>query len=521
MKRVHVLLALVAGLLLIGSGVPAQAQAPSQDTLVLAAPEPLNNDPHIAQGASSVRMYLNLYEGLVRFEYGGLKLEPALAQRWTISPDGKTYTFTLRPDVKFHNGSVLTPADVKYSFERGKAKGQAAASYLEFFKEARVVDDHTIQIELTKPTAPFLMMLPRMFIIGQSCLAGKDSGGDMGTAYLQQNSCGTGPYKIESWERGRQIVLMRFNDYWRGWSGRHVNRVVIRTVPELATARLLLERGDIDVQHYVSLDDIPIVSRNPQIRIEDHEGIPATSIRFVTQKGATQNPKVREALTYSVPYDQFIENVMKGRATRLQGPIARGIACHDDTLPVYKQDLNRAKQLFAEAGYPNGLKLRMDNFNMYPERRQLALMWQADLKKIGVELEYKEHDMGTTYALLRDREKGPDTYMMGDYVTYPDPDAYMWRSYHSSQTGEGGLNYGFYNNQEFDRLIEEGRTTLDEAKRCDHYRRAQRNLVNNFVGAWLMQQHTTIFMRSRVKNYKPLPSAFEAYSFYEMYKEER
>jgi peptide/nickel transport system substrate-binding protein len=97
----------------------------------------------------------------------------------------------------------------------------------------------------------------------------------------------------------------------------------------------------------------------------------------------------------------------------------------------------------------------------------------------------------------------------------------MWRSYHSSQTGEGGLNYGFYNNPQFDRLIEDGRATLDPARRCDIYRRAQRTLVNDFVGAWVMQQHTTIFVRSRVKNYKPLPNAFEAYSFYEMYKEGR
>ncbi|OFV84026.1 MAG: hypothetical protein A2W26_03720 [Acidobacteria bacterium RBG_16_64_8] len=457
----------------------------------------------------------------MRFEYGGLKLEPALAERWKVSPDGRVYTFTLRSDVKFHNGSVLTAVDVKYSFDRAKAKGQAAAGYLEFFKEARVVDDYTVQIELTKPTAPFLMMLPRLFIIGRVCLTGKDSGGDLGTAFLQTNSCGTGPYRIENWERGRQIVLTRFNDYWRGWSGRHLSRIVIRNIPELPTARLLLERGDIDIQNYVSLDDIPIVSRNPLIQVENRPGIPATSFRFATHKGPTRNPKVREALTYSVPYDRFIESVMKGGATRLQGPIAQGIPCQDTALPIYKQDLDKAQQLLAEAGYRDGLKLRMDNFNLYPDRRQLALMWQADLKKIGVEFEYKEYDLGTTYALLRDREKGPDIYMMGDYVTYPDPDAYMWRSYHSSQTGEGGLNYGFYNNPEFDRLIEEGRTTLDPAKRCDIYRRAQRTLVNDFVGAWVMQQHTTIFRRSRVKNYRPLPSAFEAYSFYDMYKEER
>ena len=341
----------ILALVLTATIANVYAQTPSDTTLVVAAPETLNNDPAIVHNGSSLRVLLNTYEGLVRFAYGELKIEPALAERWGISQNSRVYTFNLRQGVKFHDGSPLTAADVKYSFERAKTKAAGAAFITENVKEVRVVDNQTVEVELTRPMAPYLLMLPRLLVIGQRCVAGHEVGGDLGTRYLQDKSCGTGPFQIESWERGRQITLRRFEDYWGAWSRRSLERVVIRVVPEVATARLLLERGDIDIQHAISLDDLPKVANNPNIKVQDNPGVPAVYFHMLMHRGPTKNQLVRMALTYSFPYKAFIGAVMRGTASQLQGPLASSIPCHDSALPVFQQDLEKAKQLLRQAGY--------------------------------------------------------------------------------------------------------------------------------------------------------------------------
>jgi peptide/nickel transport system substrate-binding protein len=508
---------LVAVILAAVSVAPVQAQRPDNDTLVVATTETLNNDPAIGANASSLRVIMNVYEGLVRFEYGGLKLEPALAERWRVSPNGRVFTFFLRPNVRFHDGSILTADDVKYSFNRVKAKNSGNAYIVAEYKEARVIDARTIQIELTEPSAPFLQMIPRLFIVSRRCVE-RNAGDDMGTRYLQDNSCGTGPFRIQSWERARQLTLAWFNQYWRGWPQKHLNRVVIRALLEVATTRLLLERGDIDVAQFISLDDLARAATNPNLQVVSAPGIPAIYLQMVMHKGPTRDVRVRQALSLSFPYEAYLRDVMRGQARPLTGPLARGITCQDTALPAPRQDLARAKELLTQAGYGQGMKINLIGNPGFEERRQMALLWQSELRKIGVDLEFREMDQGPWYTLMR-RGDGSETFIFGNFPAYPDPDGYFWRFFHSSQVGDVGFNLSFFQSREVDDLLEQGRTTLNARQRCEAYARVQRIMVDQYVAIWVMQQNVTEIHRSRVKNYRPPPHSYQVMEFYPMYKE--
>jgi peptide/nickel transport system substrate-binding protein len=525
-SRVVVSLLLLAGVLTFVAACGRQAaqptaQAPSGSrTLVRAGIDSPNNDPAVAITGSALNVVLNTYEGLVRFKYGGLVIEPALAQSWEIRDGGKVYRFKLRRGVKFHDGTTFNAEAVKFSYDRIKEMEKGPSIYLTNYTGARVIDDSTVEIHLDNAVAPFLMMLPRLLIVSPTAVRANVKDNDSGSDYLQENSAGTGPFKIESWTRGREMVLVKFDDYWQGWPSNHLERVRFIFGVEPATARLMLEQGDVDIIHHFSLDDLPAIEGNPDLVVHNDPSITVLYLHMATHKGPLKDLRVRQAVSHTFDYEGFITRILRGTGSRARGPVAIDVPFHNKDLPVFNQDLARARELLQEAGHPRGgFTLSMVNIPMFEDRRQMALMLKADLDKLGVGFNYREAEVPSWYAALRDEKSGPDTYIMGNYPAFPDADAFLWRFFHSTQTGEGGLNYSFYRNRNLDSLLQQGRIIVDENQRRRVYEEAQNVIVRDHVALWVTQPNFVSLQRAWVKNYKSVPSSFETYYYYPMYLE--
>src|SRR5574338_80272 len=188
--------------------------------------EPSTFDPHIAT-SQDVLIVWNIYEPLVGLQRDTLKTEPVLATSWQVSADQKVYTFRLRRGVKFHDGTTFNASAVKASIERIKHFKRGPAWLGASVKEVRGVDEYTAQVILTQPDIAFREGLPYIYMVSPAAIKRNErTPGDLAPEWFIDNSAGTGPYRIERWNRGDRLTLTKFDDYWRGWNGRHVSRVV-------------------------------------------------------------------------------------------------------------------------------------------------------------------------------------------------------------------------------------------------------------------------------------------------------
>ncbi len=257
---------------IIISGPPTHA-APSQftGTLVIAkTDEPNSIDPHVHDGWYSVRAQSPVYETLVDMSWDPDKKElvfaPLLAERWTISPDLRTYTFNLRKGIKFHDGTPFTAEDVKATFERNRALGMRASWQVEPIETITTADDSTVGIRLKRRFTPFLLAMSRAYIMSAKAIRANDRG-DNAQKFFNSNMIGTGPYKFVEWTRESSVTFERNPNYWREWLGRHFEKIVLRHVPDPTTQRLLIEKGEVDIALQITPDDAKSLKRTPGVVI--------------------------------------------------------------------------------------------------------------------------------------------------------------------------------------------------------------------------------------------------------------
>src|SRR5581483_12299320 len=295
-----------------------------------------------------------------------MDFKPALPTSWSVNADQSVYTFHLRHGVYFHTGRCcLTASDVKYSIAR-TIQAQLANAYLfsrfmsNPLKQIKVVDPFTVEFDLGHPQYFFLNALASVYIAqildAQALKAHATKSDPWAHNWATDHDAGTGPYMLQSWQHGQQVVLTRFVDYWRGWSGRHFSTAYLRTVPEPATRRDLLERGQADITFGLTpLDDLALRS-NPAVKVIAPYG---TAIDFIamTQYGPLASPLARQALSYAFPYDAMLTAAFHGFARRAYGPLASTLYGYDPHMFHYHTDLNKARELLAKAGVKPGTTL--------------------------------------------------------------------------------------------------------------------------------------------------------------------
>ena len=346
-----------------------------------------------------------VYENLVTFEGTDYtKVVPHLATAWEISDDGLTYTFTLRPNVQFHSGNTMTAEDVRFSFERLRNLKDNPSWLMDTVDHIEVVDDQTVKIVLTEPNAAFLSMLvsPNFAIVdsktvseqGGTAEPGADTA-DAATDWLDQNSAGTGPFILKGWTRGVEVVLEKNPNYWR--EPAQLDKIIIKDVTDPATQRMMVTQGDIDVAQNLDVDLIE------QFRQEGGKVVEGNTMDMI-YLAMTTSPDISEALAkkearqavaYAIDYDGIIDGLMRGVAIRLPSIIPVGLLGTDPNLG-YPHDPDKARELLAQAGYPDGFTVKM----VYPTRtfagglaaETLAAKIQADLAAVGIQVEMEPRE---------------------------------------------------------------------------------------------------------------------------------
>jgi len=351
-----------------------------------------------------------------------------------------------------------------------------------------------------------------------------DGQSDYGQAWLDENEAGTGAYMKDYWDRPADLTLKRFEDYWGGWSdGPHYDKVSFIYVTEAGTARMMLETGEatqIDMS-LILQEDAPQFEANPDITLEKVESSSVWDLTMncLPGKGPTSNLLVRKALSYAFDYDGFNYGIIKGNMTPAQGPLPKFLVCHDDTLMTYHYDLDKASELLAEAGYPGGgFKLKLVIVQGFQTEVNAAQMFQADLAKLGIDLEIQELAWASMLEVCRNEKTSPDLVIIVDGANFPVPIDICGRSWHSG----GVYNFSWFaeTNPWVDELLDEAKVTIDDEARWALYKEFQRLVVDNVPAIFLGTETELRAYRSSIGGYAANPLVPMETPFYYMYPKE-
>ena len=497
------------GLLAMAGGFGTAAAQPAGTLLVGLVAEPVNLDPPQVTDLNSLRVARRIVETLVTFPEESTQIVPGLAESWTISKDGLSYTFKLRKGVKFHDGTPFNAEAVKFSIERQfnpehPANKLGKYPFANFFfgnvKAVEAMDDSTVRFVLKEPRASFLAVLTS----GAASIVSPTAVRKWGADY-PLNPVGTGPFRYVSWQRGQQVVLEKNPDYWKG--AVKLDRVVYRPIVEDQARLTELMTGAVDLIVGVPPDFVGQLEGSPKVSIAKQVGAHVWYLGINNQKKPFDDKRVRQALNYAVNKDAIVKDVLKGTGAVSKGPVLPNTWGADAALKAYPYDPQKAKQLLAEAGYPNGFSTTLwvpESGSGMQSPVAMSTVMQSNLKAVGVNVALQTMEWGAFLAKLRSQEQ--ELFALSWMAGTEDPDMVMYPLLHSSQWTPNGPNRALYKNTRFDELLTQARLVTDQAERAKLYREAQKILVED--APWIFVDHEVQISASskRVQGFKLHPS---------------
>lgn len=466
----------------IAAGVARRAGAQDLTNTVVFAVEgsPPTFDPAAATDSRADTPSLNLYGALVQHAPGTTEVEPDLAASWEQAPDGLGYTFTLRDGVAFHDGTPLTAADVAYTFERLIGLQRGVYRNVTAVTAVETPDPLTVVLRLAEPFPGLVQALTRVYVVNAALVRANERDGDFGEAWLNDNDAGSGPYRLASFEPEQQFTIERFDGYWRGWDGAHVDRAIFRVIKEESARRLALENGEVDWALVGSVETWSALQENPELQTFSDPTLNQLYFAFNQEREELRDPKVREALSLVYDYAGHVEQARGGQAEAARGPLPAAIPFFDPAMTPAAMNLARAKAALAESAYPEGgFSLEMIYQGTAPEETTAVQIMQAGAAELNIAIE----PVAMEWPAKVDAYSSPETSLpMGTiwiFPAYPDPHQFFYPLLHSDNIGNGGVNFAHYGSAEIDALIDQGARELDEAKRADIYAQLQRWFVQN------------------------------------------
>jgi peptide/nickel transport system substrate-binding protein len=489
------------------------------DTLVVGVSSDIHTlDPGVSSDNYDWRQIYPCYDRLVKYKVqdgkGLTEVEPMAAESWTVSGDGKVWTFIIRQGIKFDDGTALNAEAVRFAFDRTLKIGKGPADNLSAIETMKAVDEYTLEITLKNAYGPFLQTLATdAASIVNPAIMKNEKDGDLAQAWLAQNTDGSGAYRLTEWKRGERAVLEAKADYWGG--APKSPKVIVRFMTESADRRMALEQGDIDLAENILIDQIPALEKNPDIKVLR---FPSQLVEYVylnCQKEPLNNPKLRQALNYAVDYAGIIEHVLQGNGLQMRGPVPEGMWGHKPEVFQYTKDVEKAKALLKEAGLDKGLNLTL----IYSERRatweQIATIMQSNFADIGVTLKIELMANPT----LRDKvERGDFELCLGAWSPdFADPYMFMNFWFDSNNFGLPG-NRSFYKNDQVDQIVRQAAVLSDQAERTKLYGQAQDIIMTDAPYIFLYQVSTIVPVRKNVEGYVFNPMLESMYNFADIYK---
>jgi len=473
-------------------------------------------DPAVTTSGTAHSVIMMAYEKLVRYKKGTTEIEPFLAESWEVSKGVIEYTFRLKKNIKFTDGTPFNAEAVKFTFDRLLAINKGPASRFLNIKTVEVIDDYTVKFILKTPEAPFLNKVACTAgpnIVSPTAVKKHEKNGDWAQAWMRNNMVGTGPYKLQEWVSGQHVIIVKNEDYWGGWEGKHLDRIILKITPEYITRKMMLQTGAADMIDYPQAQDLENLEKIPGVVVKTIPTINPHVFEFNYLKEPMRNKKLREAITYAFPYKGVVDILGMG-TKQLQGPLPSGMWGRNPNLPIFHQDIPRAKQLLKEAGYkPGELTLSYVHWTGDTERR-IAEVFNSNLQKIGINLKMRPITWSAYTAMYQNPNKEDDIFVYEIWTNYADPDAILAFLFESTTFIQRG-----YKNPRVDELLQKARTTPDQEERARYYKEVQKILVDEYTGIWAYEMSSAVPMRDYVKGFVPTPVYYGIYNFYDMYLE--
>jgi len=463
----------------------------------------------------------NVAERLIRFVPGTNDLEPWLAAAWESSADLKTWTFYLREGIRFSDGTPFDANAVLVNFERykGVGKGPYGQTLLNV-AQVDVLGPYVVRFTLAEPDFSFPYKLAGCAGLNiespRAIAEHKTTDDPWGENWFHDHIVGTGPYKLEQWKKTEYITLVRNDDYWRGWKGPEPARVIIRIVPEYASRKLLLSRGDVDIIDAVPPQDVSVIEALPNAHIYVAKTTHIIFNSFNFNKEIWQDRRLREAMAWSYPYKEAVEALVG--AVQLQGPMASDVPGHNDDLFVYYTDLDKARELLREAGYgPGDLSITFFYWNA-DHIKTLTELWMANLSQIGVRLEPQALEWSEFYPFQESRDKPCDMWNVESWPDYPVGEEYLATLFEDDEYVQS-INPCGWKNDLFNELCVLTRKVGDEAVRNYLYMAQQQLIMDELVCIPIAQTSELLGVSDAVSGIATSPPfGARGLHFYEMRK---
>jgi len=455
---------------------------------------PSQLDPRYATDANSVRIGNLIYNSLLRADEK-MRLVTELAESWRRIGT-QTYQFHLRSNVKFHDGRPLTAADVKYTFESvlDPANRSPKRALLKPLQTIELAGPHLLRFHLKEPHAPFV----EQFTLG---IVPQRSPPDT------RPPPGSGPFMLESVEPGEEITLKGNPAYWE--SQPSLAGVVFKIVPDAMVRALEFKQGAVDfMQNDLEPDMLPWLKNLADTEVSAHQGTTFQYLGINLTHPILRKLEVRQALAHAIDRESIIRHLLKGAAVAANGLISPLNEAYDDSVRVWSYNPAKAKQLLDQAGFPDPdgdgpmprfrLSYKTTNLDL---RRRIAEALKEQLLQVGIELEIRSYEWGTFFS---DVKKGNFHLYSLAWVGVGDPDI-QYQIFHSASVPPNGDNRGHYANPQVDRLLDQGRITLEPSARKRIYGEAQRLIAEDLPYVPLWWQKNIIAKRTNIHGFIPYP----------------
>ena len=452
---------------------------------------------------------MNAYETLTYTpEYDTQLVLPLLATSWESNEDSTEWVFHLREGVKFHDGSEFTAEAVQYSYERTYAMELGASYLLDPIVEYIIVDDYTIKIICSYPTPMDIIAASAygVYIMNPRVVA--EEAHDSGDWFNEGNDAGTGPYVIESYAVGERTLMKKFEDYWDGHKPRSFDRVIVEIIEDAVVLQQSLEGGESDIAWGVPTENRELLESNPDINAVLENTFIVHMIHINTQKAPLDNKLVRQAMAYTYPYDDFIEFGLSGLGLDAITLVPKGAWGYCDTCFKYTYDLDKARDLLSEAGYPEGgLEFEAIVFTGSYVKEQALELWRGELAKVGIDLTITPMNGEAAYALLRSSaDEAPAFLGFSWWQDIVHPTAFLTSSFACED--EIYFNFSYWCNEEFDQYLNDGWeiSLSDREEAIRLYEEAQKLLIEEMPAIFLWQEVKNWYIRADVDGFVPNPA---------------
>lgn len=469
-------------------------------------------DPIAVTDGESFKVTQNVFETLVNFGEQDTTINPGLAKEWTVSDDGLTYTFMLEEGVKFHDGTDFNAEAVVANFDRWSS-GTADKYY--YYKsmfggfgdeEGHVIesvtadDEFTVTFKLKRPQAPFLKNIA-MSPFGMGSPTAFEAAGDA----FGDEPVGTGPFKFVEWKRNDSITIEKFEDYWQEGFPK-LDRVVFRAIPDNSARLNALLTGEIDLADGVNPSDGASIEGDAALQLFERPSMNVGYLGLTNTRPPFDNVLVRQAMNHAIDKQAIVDAFFEDRAEVAVNPMPPSISGYNDQIEGYDYDPERAKELLAEAGLPDGFEMELWAMPVprpyMPDGMKVAEVMQKNLADVGITAEIVSFEWATYLEKARNGEA--DAFMLGWTGDNGDADNFLYVLLDGDNIGSN--NYTYYDNEELHELLIAAQSEVDENTRNELYMQAQEIIHED--APWVPLAHSTPLLagKAELTGFKPHPT---------------